>query len=113
LPTPFTAAGGGVLVAVRLTPRARRPGVDGIAEGAGGTAVIKAAVAEPPEGGRANAALIALLAREWDLAKSDIALVAGARSRTKTVRLAGDAGRLMAMLGAWAGRRGKDGGKGR
>ena len=51
-----------------------------------------------PEAGRANEALIKLLAKQWGVAKSSISLVAGATDRNKILHVAGDAGDLMARL---------------
>ena len=87
-------------MAVRLTPRGRADRIDGIARLADGTPVLKASVAAPPEDGRANEALLRLLAAEWGLARRDLAIVAGARSRNKSVHVAGDPAALLARLGA-------------
>ncbi len=71
----------GTEIAVRATPRARRPG---IAESQQGVAV---AVTEPPEDGRANAAVRDALAAALGVAKSRLTLVRGAASRDKVFRL--------------------------
>jgi uncharacterized protein (TIGR00251 family) len=97
---PLTATRGGVLVAVRLTPRGRGDRIDGIARLADGTKVLKASVGAPPEDGRANEALLRLLAAEWGLARRDLTIVAGAKSRNKSIYIAGDPGALLARLGA-------------
>ncbi len=69
---------------IRLTPRARR---DEIAGWEGGT--LKARVAAPPAEGRANEALLKLLAAALGVPKRDVAIVSGAQSRDKTVRVDG------------------------
>jgi uncharacterized protein len=97
---PLSAGGGGVRVTVRLAPRARAERIDGIARLADGTPALKVSVTAPPEDGRANEALLRLLAREWRLPRRDLAIVAGARSRDKTVHVAGDTGMLLARLAA-------------
>lgn len=101
-PSPFSQGPRGVRVRVRVTPRARKAGVLGLRAEAGGGAVLAVAVTEAPEGGRANEAVIALLARAWRLPKSTLAVTAGATDRTKTIRIAGDGGALMAALLAWS-----------
>lgn len=68
---------------------------------AAGTAHLRAAVAAPAEDGKANRALLRLLAREWRLPASRLAIVAGARSRNKTIALAGDPRELLAQLTRW------------
>jgi uncharacterized protein YggU (UPF0235/DUF167 family) len=97
---PLLAAPGGVRIAVRLTPRGRGNRLDGIAHLADGTPVLKASVGAPPENGRANEALLRLLADSWGLARRDLTLVAGARGRTKSVHVAGDPAALLLRLGA-------------
>jgi len=57
-------------------------------------------VAEPAEGGRANRAACAALARALDVQPSAISVVAGASSREKTLRVAGDPAALASRLGA-------------
>jgi uncharacterized protein (TIGR00251 family) len=46
-------------------------------------------VAPPPQDGRANEAVVALVAELFDVAKSSVDLVSGDRSRDKRVRVAG------------------------
>jgi uncharacterized protein YggU (UPF0235/DUF167 family) len=99
-PLPLAAAADGVRVAVRLTPRGRGDRIDGIACLADGTPVLKASVSALPEDGRANEALLRLLAQEWGLARRDLRLVAGAKSRSKSVHVAGDPAALMDRIGA-------------
>ncbi len=98
---PFAAAPGGVRVFVRLQPGARREGVAGIEQAADGTAVIRAAVTAPPAGGRANARLIAFLAKTWRLPKSAFEITAGARARRKTLLLKGEPQAILPALHAW------------
>ena len=64
---------------------------------------IKGLVVRPaPDTGRANAALIRLLAGEWRPGTSRLAIAAGVTDRRKTVRIDGDAAMLTAALDAWA-----------
>jgi uncharacterized protein (TIGR00251 family) len=96
--TPFKPVADGVRVAVRLTPKASRNAIAGIAEAGQGEAVLKVMVTAVPEAGKANEALIRLLAKEWGVAKSAISLIAGATDRNKIVHVAGDAADLMVRL---------------
>ena len=95
---PLTAAPDGVRVAIRLTPRARADHIDGIAVTADGSPVLKVSVTAPPAENRANDALIAVLAKEWRLPRSGISIVAGGKSRTKTVHVAGEPHALLQRL---------------
>ncbi len=100
---PLTATAGGVKVRVRLTPRAGRDRIEGVLAGGDGRAVLKVAVAAPPEGGKANAALIKLLARAWRLPKTSLSIVAGATTRGKTVLIGGNSADITQRLNQWIG----------
>jgi uncharacterized protein (TIGR00251 family) len=89
-----------VRLQIRLTPRARANRIDGIARSADGIRVLKVSVSAPPAEGRANDALIALLAREWELPRRDLTLVAGGKSRNKLVHIAGEPQALLKRLAA-------------
>lgn len=88
----------GLRVAIRLSPRAKADRLVGIAVGAEGERVLKATVTAPPESGRANEALLQLLARAWHLRRRDLSIVQGLTSRNKAVRIAGDPWRLLAAI---------------
>ena len=49
---------------------------------------VKVRVAAPPEGGKANAALTGLLAKELGLRRGQVEVVSGRSGRAKRVRLA-------------------------
>ena len=86
---------------MRLTPRARSERIDGIATDAEGKPVLRVAVTAPPEKGRANEALVALLAKEWRLPKSALTIATGATYRRKSVAISGEPGELMKRLLDW------------
>jgi uncharacterized protein YggU (UPF0235/DUF167 family) len=70
---------------VRVHPGARRPGLVGrMADGS-----VKVAVAEPPEGGRANRAVETALAAALGVARSRVRVVGGAAARLKQVEIEG------------------------
>ena len=98
---PYTAAEGGVRLALRLTPRASRNGVDGIVADAEGRPLLKLRLAAPPVEGAANDALIAFLAKTLSLRKADIAIRSGQAGRTKILHLAGDSAGILQKLDAW------------
>jgi len=77
-----------VMLAVRAQPSAKRTAVTGI-YGEGTAAQLKIAVPAPPLDGRANEAVIALLAETFQLQKSAVELVSGASSRSKVFLLLG------------------------
>ncbi len=69
---------------VKVHPKARRDSVQVIEGGS-----LKIDVTAPPEGGKANDAVIALLAKALGVAKGDVEIVRGRRSRDKLVRVHG------------------------
>ena len=99
--SPFRAVAEGVRIAVRLQPGARRDALGGIRELADGSVVLQARVTAAPEGGKANARLLALLARSWKLPKSDFEVASGARDRRKSILLRGEPQALLTRLQAW------------
>lgn len=98
---PFQLSKKGLRVALRVTPKASRNAVTGVADDAGGGRAIKVSVTAVPESGKANAAVIKLLAKEWGLTKSELAITAGETGRRKTVEIAADADRVQPRLAAW------------
>lgn len=103
---PWTQRHDGLAVAIRLTPKSSRDGIDGIEHRADGRAVVKIRVRALPEAGAANAALIRLLAKALALPASAITLQSGATGRLKSLRLVGDASALAARLAAICGKDG-------
>lgn len=101
--SPVSIAGGTVRVVLRATPRAARNAIDGLKETADGTVRLAVRVTAPPEGGKANAAVVALLAKAWRLPKGAFAVVTGATGRDKTVAIQGDEepAALKARLEEW------------
>jgi uncharacterized protein (TIGR00251 family) len=82
------AVAGGVTLAVRAQPGAKRTAISGI-YGEGAAAQLKVAVHAPPLEGRANAALIEFLAVTFSLPKNALEVVSGKGSRSKLVLLRG------------------------
>jgi uncharacterized protein YggU (UPF0235/DUF167 family) len=89
----------GVSVAVKVQPKSRRPGLQGLAPAVAGER-LRIGVAEAAEDGRANRAACAALARALDLPAAAVIVAAGATSRDKTLRVAGDPAVLAARLAA-------------
>ena len=85
-PSYLRATSTGVTLAVRAQPGAKKTAIVGI-YGEGDTAQLKIAVQAPPIEGRANEALIAFLAKIFDLPKSSVELMSGQSSRSKVFLL--------------------------
>jgi hypothetical protein len=80
----ITEVEGGVTFAVRVVPRASRNEIVGVHGDA-----LKVRLTAPPVEGKANEALIALLAQRLGVRKSQVEIVAGATSRRKMIRVIG------------------------
>lgn len=97
---PWRPVAGGLELALKVIPGARRAGLAGLEPTATGGRALKLKVQAPPEDGRANAAVLAFLAEALALPRGAVTLVEGERDRRKRVRLAGDPGLLAARLAA-------------
>jgi uncharacterized protein (TIGR00251 family) len=104
---PYTVTASGLSLALRVTPKARRNRIEGIVDEADGSTALKVAVTAAPEGGKANAAVIALLAKEWRLAKSAFTVTRGVGNRRKTVAIEGDGAALKERIDGWFAARGE------
>ena len=67
---------------VRVQPKASRSLVDGFRED-----VLHVRVTAPPEGGKANAAVVALVAKSLRIASGNVSIVKGLASRNKVLRI--------------------------
>ena len=67
-------------IAIRVTPRAKRNVLKRMSDGS-----FKAYLTAPPVEGKANAALIQFLAKEWGIKPSTITLVSGFTNRDKII----------------------------
>ncbi len=99
--SPFAVSPQGLRVSVRLTPKASRERIEGLAPEADGGVMLKVSVTAVPEDGKANAALIKLLAKAWRVPKSSMDIVQGATDRRKVLLITGDADQLRQRLEQW------------
>ncbi|MGY4499591.1 uncharacterized protein (TIGR00251 family) [Bradyrhizobium sp. GM24.11] len=87
---PWRTSTTGVSIALRVTPRGGRDGVDGIEQLSDGRSVLKVRVRAIADGGEANRAVLVLLAKSLGVPKASVSLLSGATSRLKQVAIAGD-----------------------
>jgi len=87
----------GVTVMVKVHPRSRRPGLQGVQESSSGPR-LKIAVTEAAEKGEANRAVCDMLANALHRPRSAVTIVAGASNREKLLAVAGDQAELAAAL---------------
>ena len=77
------------MIAVRVTPRGGRDGVDGWTRDDAGRLLLKVRVAAPAAEGQANASVIAVLAKALGRPKSAFALLSGQTARVKRIEVEG------------------------
>jgi len=87
---PWAPCAEGLVVTVRLTPKAGRDSIDGMTRLPDGRAVLRARVSAAPSEGEANSALARLIAKTLRVAPRDVILVGGATSRIKRILIKGD-----------------------
>ena len=99
---PWSVRAEGLVVEIRLTPRAAMDRIEGIETLSDGLPVLKARVRAVPEKGLANEAILKLLAKTLSLPASRARLLSGDTARRKSILLEGDpqdlANRLAATL---------------
>jgi uncharacterized protein YggU (UPF0235/DUF167 family) len=82
---------------VRVSPKSSREGIDGVAETAQGPA-LTVRVRAVAEKGEANRAVEMTVAAWLGVPKTSVAVTTGGKSRLKTVVVAGEPGRLAALV---------------
>lgn len=95
---PWKAIDGYLRLSVRLTPNGGRDALEKLEAGSDGDMALKARVSAVPENGKANKALIALIAKALRVPKSAISLISGETSRKKILRLDTDPEDLILKL---------------
>ena len=83
-PSPLQITESGVLLRVRVQPRASADRLEGLQGDQ-----LRLRLTAPPVGGAANAACIAFLAKKLGISRSRVQLYAGEKSRDKLVHIVG------------------------
>lgn len=86
----YRRVAGGLELFVRLTPKSSRDAVEGVETASDGRKHLKARVRAVPEKGKANQALVKLIASVLGVPARDVEIVSGDTARLKTVRVSGD-----------------------
>lgn len=98
--TSWRAGANGLTLHLRVTPNAGADRIDGTELRDDGSAVLRVRVKAVPDKGKANAAVIALLAKALDVPKAAVTLVSGDTARLKTIAIEGDPSALAARIEA-------------
>lgn len=83
---------------LRVTPNAGADRIEGVETRDDGSVVLRVRVKAVADKGKANAAVIALLAKALGVPKSGLALVSGETARLKTVALPPEAAERLAGI---------------
>lgn len=97
---PYRLMPEGLVLHVRATPNANADRIEGVETRDDGNVVLRVRVRAVPDKGKANAAVVALLAKALGIPKSALQLTSGETSRFKTLRLSGDPAALAAAIDA-------------
>ncbi len=95
---PFQPITSGVQLQLQVTPKAATTRIGKIILDSNGINVLKVYVTAVPESGKANAAVIKLLAKSWNLPKTDFKIVRGMTDRRKLINIKGESDWLMKYL---------------
>ena len=80
----FETKDDGIILNVRVVPRAARDAIVGVME----NGVLKVRIQAPPLEGKANAQLVKFLADRWNTSRADIRILSGNAGRNKRLCIA-------------------------
>ena len=83
--SPSAAGEDEIRIKVKVIPRAKKNQISGFMEDGS----LKVRLAAPPVDGKANQALIKLLAESLELPQADISIISGLNGRNKTIKIIG------------------------
>lgn len=95
IPLPWRQTPGGLDFTIRLTPGAASDSIEGVISDATLRQALKVRVRAKAEDNKANRALERLLADWLGIAKSNVAVRAGGKSRLKVVTVSGEPGSII------------------
>lgn len=95
---PWREGRGSDVLLVRVTPRASKDGITGLHQGPEGQVSLAIKVTAVPDKGRANKAVIDVLAKAARLPRSAFTIVSGETNRMKSILVAGSTERLQGLI---------------
>ncbi|VAW19115.1 hypothetical protein MNBD_ALPHA12-729 [hydrothermal vent metagenome] len=95
---PYRFDKSAIILFLRVTPNAGRNEIVGTQMRDDGRAVLRIRVSAVPDKGKANKAVIALLAKNLHLPKSAFSIVSGQTARLKTISITGEREEIAARL---------------
>ena len=88
-------------LAIKATPNAKKSEILGWENDPMAGRVLKVKIAAPPVEGKANKAIIAFLAEQFNLPKSKVTLLKGETGRIKRFELEGDEDKWTVLMQSW------------
>ena len=99
--SPLRSGKGGLVLTVRVTPKSSRDQVTGLHTAADGQVSLAVKVTASPDKGKANKAVIAVIAEWAGLPKSALSIVAGETDRHKSILVTGNLSKLEALIASF------------
>lgn len=99
-PVCYRLSPSGLSLFIRVTPNAGRDAIEGVEVRDDGAAVLRLRVKAVPDKGKANAAVLVLLAKALGVPKSALSVVSGETARLKTIAVVGQGTELVALVQA-------------
>ncbi|MEQ9490190.1 MAG: DUF167 family protein [Alphaproteobacteria bacterium] len=100
-PLPVALRGDLVAVSLKVAPKASQNRIQGLAADAAGGTVLRVAVTAAPEKGKANQAVIRLLAKALAVPKTSLTVISGETDRHKVIGFSGDTTALKHQIESW------------
>ena len=98
---PISERDGTLTLALKVTPKASQNRIQGLAADAAGGSVLRVAVTAVPEKGKANQAVIKLLAKALGVPKTSLTVISGETDRHKVIGVSGDITALKRHITSW------------
>ena len=95
---PFNEVENGVHLHLKVTPKASKNRIGDIFQEPSGQNVLKIYVTDPPEDGKANKAVIKLIARKTGFTASLMSIVKGQTDRRKIIFISGNSKEMFKVL---------------
>ena len=80
----------GFKIQLKIVPNSQKNQICGVVDTEFDTKVLRIKVAAVPENGKANFELLKFLSKEWGVAKSDMVLLSGEKSKRKLLYVVAD-----------------------
>ena len=87
----------GVNLSIKVQPKSKKPGIFGYIQSKNGLA-LKVSVSEIAEDGKANQAVIKMIANKIEISASNISIIIGYTSRDKVIHIIGDIEKLLLII---------------